>query len=152
MEAALSYLDRRMRTEREMYEYLDKLNYGEADIEATMARLKELRYVDDRIYVEEYIRSRLATKPVSRRYLIQKLTEHGLDRELIQEGLSRLPEETEWENAYQVGEKFYRQFAALPREQRKQRFMSRLMNRGYGVDMALRIYALIETEQEGQEE
>ena len=69
MDAALGYLARRGRTVREMELYLDGQNYGEYEVYAAVERLKELGYLDDRRYAEEFVRSRLATKPVSRRKL-----------------------------------------------------------------------------------
>ena len=70
MDAALSYLTGRMRTVREVEDKLDDLQYGEGDILTTVARLKELNLLNDGEYAREFVRSRLATKPVSRQKVI----------------------------------------------------------------------------------
>ncbi len=134
MDCAMSYLTARDRTVYEMQTYLDGKDYGEADVEATIARLKELGLLDDRRFAEQFVKTRLATKPLSRSHLYRQLAEHHIDKEIIAETLSELPDETELENAVAVAEKFARQFASLEPEKRKQRVLSRLQSRGYGYD------------------
>ena len=76
MDAALSYLSARMRTVREVEDKLDDLQYGEGDILVTVERLKELNLLNDEEYAREFVRSRLASKPVSRQKLYLDLKNH----------------------------------------------------------------------------
>jgi regulatory protein len=81
MDAALSFLTARMRTVREVEEKLDELQYGEADVFSTVERLKELNLLNDEAYAREFVRSRLATKPVSRQKLYLDLRAHRVPEE-----------------------------------------------------------------------
>ena len=78
MDSALDYLTSRPRTVREMENYLDGQNYGEYEVYAAVERLKELKYLDDVRYAADFVSTRLATKPLSRRKLKEQLRTHYL--------------------------------------------------------------------------
>ena len=137
MDAALAYLTARMRTVREVEEKLDDLQYGEGDILATVERLKELGLLDDEGYAREFVRSRLATKPVSRQKLYLDLKNHKVPEELIETVLNELPRETEGDNARAVAAKFWRQMSALEEPVRRERVLRRLMSRGFSTEASL---------------
>ena len=91
---------------RETELYLDKCQFGEFEIYSVIERLKELGYLDDKAYADEFIRSRLATKPVSRRKLREQLAGHQLDNDIINEALASVSDEAELENAMLIAQKF----------------------------------------------
>ena len=137
MDAALAYLTGRMRTVREMEERLDSLQYGEGDILITVERLKELNLLNDEEYAREFVRSRLAAKPVSRQKLYMDLKAHKVSEELIRETLNELPRETEAENAREVAMKYWRQMSSLEDQVRRERVLRRLMSRGFSTEASL---------------
>ena len=137
MDAALSYLTGRMRTVREVEDRLDELQYGEGDILITVERLKELNLLNDEEYAREFVRSRLATKPVSRQKLYMDLRAHRVPEELIEAALDALPSETESDNALEVARKFWRQMIALEEPVRRERVLRRLMGRGFSTEASL---------------
>ena len=147
MDAALSYLSGRMRTVREVEEKLDDLQYGEGDILTTVERLKELNLVNDREYAREFVRSRLATKPVSRQKLYMDLKAHKVPEECIREALDDLPCETEADNAREVAEKFWRQMGDLKADVRRERVLRRLMSRGFSTEASLAALRRVEEEE-----
>jgi len=134
METALDYLALKPRTVREMELHLDQMEYGEYEVYSVVERLKELGYLDDAKYAENFVASRLAAKAVSKRKLYEQLVSHHLTRELIEEALREVPEETEQENAMEVAKKFDRQFSELPDRERKERVYRRLAARGYSYE------------------
>ena len=137
MDAALSYLTGRMRTVREVEDRLDELQYGEGDILITVERLKELNLLNDEEYAREFVRSRLATKPVSRQKLYMDLRAHRVPEELIEAALDALPSGTESDNALEVARKFWRQMSALEEPVRRERVLRRLMGRGFSTEASL---------------
>ncbi|MBQ6078403.1 MAG: regulatory protein RecX [Clostridia bacterium] len=136
MDYAMKYLTAKDRTVSEMQAYLDEKDFGEADVDATVERLKELGLLDDRRYAQRYVETRLNTKPVSRRHLYEQMKGHGLPEEYIREAMEYADTDTERENALAVARKFARQFAALEPEKRRMRVLSRLQARGYSYDTA----------------
>ncbi len=137
MDAALSFLTARMRTVREVEDKLDELQYGEGDILATVARLKELNLLDDEAYAREFVRSRLATKPVSRQKLYLDLRAHKLPEETVRTVLDELPKETEADNALEVAKKFWRQMSTLEEPVRRERVLRRLTSRGFSAEASM---------------
>ena len=121
MDAALDYLSDRARTVREVEEKLDSLNYGEYEVNQVISRLIELKYLDDEKYAADFIATRLATKPISRKKLWTQLYAHKLSKDVINAALEAVTPETEQENALAVAKKFDAQFASLEEHERKQR-------------------------------
>ena len=73
---------------------------------------------------------------LSRRKLREQLYAHKLPKDLIDEALLPVTDETERAGALAVTEKFARQFAALEPEERKARTMRRLVGRGFEYEAA----------------
>ncbi len=136
MDMALGYLTARARTVAEMEAYLDKRQFGEFEVYQVVERLKELHYLDDKSYAEEFVRTRLATKPISRRKLREQLIAHKIPRDYIDEVIAEITDKTEAENAAKVAEKFWRQFESLPDQDRRTRVLRRLFSHGYDYDTA----------------
>ena len=144
MDAALSYLTARARTEGEMERYLSKQQFGEVEVYDCIERLKELGYLNDRQFAADFIATRLSTKPVSRRKLREQLYSHKLEAEVIQEALEAVTDAVEEENAAQVAAKFWRQFEGLEEYERKVRVVRRLLGRGYDLGLVrARVEAMI---------
>lgn len=135
MDAALSYLSPKARTVREVEENLDSLDYAEYDVYSTVERLKELGYLDDEKYARDFIATRRATKPVSKRKLCEQLMAHKLGRDTVESALSELGDDDELSNAVGIAEKYARQFGSLEPDERRERVMKRLMGRGYDYDV-----------------
>jgi regulatory protein len=138
MEYAMKYLTIKDRTVFEMQRYLDGKEFGEADVDATVARLIALGLLNDARYAQRFVETRLASKPVSRRHLYEQMKTHGLSDEDIQAALGSVEADDELENARTVAEKFARQFASLEPEKRRERVLSRLIARGYSYDVSRR--------------
>jgi len=141
MDAALKYLTHRARTVREVERHLDDCNFGEYEIQQVVERLLELNYLNDESYAEEFVRSRLATKPVSRRKLREQLLSHEVPSDIVEAAIAQVPDNAEQENAAAIAEKFARQLSALDPEEARERIMKRLASRGYSYEDACRAVA-----------
>lgn len=135
LSVAMQYLTARDRTVREMQTHLDSKDFGEADIDAAIARLIELELLDDRRYAKRYVETRLATKPLSRAHLAQQMQAHGVPQDCIDEALHAVSSDDELQNALAVAQKYARQFAALKPQKRRDRVLLRLQARGYSYDV-----------------
>lgn len=148
MEYAMKYLTARDRTVSEMQTYLDGKDFGEADVDATVARLIELGLLNDARYAQRFVETRLATKPVSRRHLREQMKGHGICDADIEAALGTVEDEAEDGNARTVACKFARQFRDLDPEKRRERVLSRLIARGYSYDVSRRAYEAALSEEE----
>ncbi len=81
---AVKALGRRMRTEAElrrlMQTRVEPGPRGQAVITATITRLKEQRYLDDRSYAETFTRLRQENEKLGQRAVRQKLAQKGIAR------------------------------------------------------------------------
>ncbi len=136
MDAALRFLGARARTVREIERHLDACEYGEVEVYETVERLKELGLVDDLAFANEFVRTRLATKPISRAHLREQLLAHETAQDAIDEALQQVDEETQQRSAISVADKYTRQYARLSQEERDEMVIRRLLSRGYSYDEA----------------
>ena len=136
MDAALRYLGARARTVREVERHLDTCEYGEVEVYETVERLKELNLLDDLAFANEFVRTRLATKPVSRAHLREQLLAHETEADAVEQALSQVDEEAQERSAELTAEKYARQYARLPQEERNEMVIRRLLSRGYSYDEA----------------
>ena len=136
MDAALRFLGARARTVREVERHLDSCEYGEVEVYETVERLKELGLLDDTAFANEFVRTRLATKPISRAHLREQLLSHETEQEAIDVALSEIDEETQQRTATATAEKYARQYARLSPEERDEMVIRRLLARGYSYDEA----------------
>lgn len=131
MDAALRHLAYRARSVREMERHLASLQYEEEETRQTVERLQEMGYLNDTRFAEEFIRTRLNTKPVSRRKLYEQLSGHLIDRDCIEQALLVIDDGRERENALQIALKHAPQVAAAAPEERIPRLVRRLLGRGF---------------------
>lgn len=136
MDAALRFLGYRARSVREVERHLDEKQFGEYEIMQTVERLHELGLLDDAKFAADFVESRLRTKPVSKRHLREQLFSHELPGEIIETVLDGIPDEEERTNATQIAGKYWRQLDRLPKREREDRVMQRLIGRGYSYETA----------------
>lgn len=92
-ECALTLLEYRDRTEKEMRQKLQEREYEPQEIEETLSFLKEYRYINDAEYAEKYIRVYSSRK--STRQIRCDLERKGVARELITQRLEEAPVDEE---------------------------------------------------------
>ncbi len=151
MDEALRFLGARARTVREMEHHLDRCEFGEVEIYETVERLKELNLLDDKAYAEEFVRTRLNTKPVSRAHLRMQLLAHEIGQEALENALLLVDDAQESRSAALVAGKYARQYAKLPPNERDELVLRRLTARGYGYDEARAALSALTEDGEGDE-
>lgn len=94
---ALRFLGVRVRSRRELADYLIRKGCEPEDIEAALERLVELGLVDDRRFAEAWIADRQAVRPRSRLRLAQELAAKGVAREVVEAALQEIEPDQEVE-------------------------------------------------------
>ncbi len=90
---SIKYISRYQKTERELKVRLQQKWYNEDEIRYTMDYLKKKWFVDDRIFVESYIRSELVNKGKPIINITNKLFQKGVDKHLVNEILKEYEED-----------------------------------------------------------
>lgn len=85
MSMALRYLGYKMRTEKEIKEYLLRKKISEADISYTINKLKEYKYINDSEFTEFWIRDRYNFSNQGRYKIKSDLMRKGISKDIIDE-------------------------------------------------------------------
>ncbi len=129
---ALWLLGRQAYTTGQLRERLGRKGATEETTERVMAKLADLKLIDDALYAENFVRSRSRTKGAIR--LRQELFHKGLGEALVDEAVGNLDEETQLESARALVEKNLWRWKGEPRE-RYAKAYAFLARRGFPVDV-----------------
>ena len=108
-------------------------------IATVITRMTELGYIDDLAYALMYIRSKSATKFLSRRSLSYELNKRGIDKEIIEQALAGISDEDDYQSARALVEKKVRAMSSLDHETKMTRLMGALARKGYSSAVASRV-------------
>jgi len=84
---ALTYLEKNIKTEKGIREYLKQKGFLDESIDNAVCKLKEYGYIDDGVYAENYIRTYAHKK--GRKMLAFELSMKGVDKAIINEKLEQ---------------------------------------------------------------
>ena len=160
-EYAVSALARRMRTERDLRRLM-KLRAEEGEdrvraMDAVVARLKELGYLSDERFAEDYTRVRKEHEKFGKRRVQQDLMQKGVGKELVATALESAYEDVdEVALARQyIARKRMKQPSGANAQKETVRAMNRLLRAGFSsraIYKVLREWELPEEVEEGIEE
>jgi regulatory protein len=133
MAVALDILSRRDQSEKELRGKLRTREISDEQIDAVLARLKELRYLDDRRLAESLATAALTSGRGYGLKLALDLSRRGIPREIADETLSRLT--GEFDQRELVRDLLLRKFpnfsATVADNREKARVMNYLLRRGF---------------------
>lgn len=129
---AISYLERYVVSEKGLKDYLKKKNFDGTVIENAVAKLKEYGFVDDEKFAKSYFESLSASK--GKRAIANKLREKGISKEIIENLIENVDEDSEIEKASKVAEKFVKN--RQKDTKLKQKCLAHLIYKGYDYSVA----------------
>lgn len=137
---AMRYVARRARTVAEVRRKLREKDHPEPAIDAAVARLKELGYLDDADYAREYVASRFHSKGYGPLRLRQELKRRGVDRHQIEDAMTLLDDEAVLEAARKHAHKRWPRLSGEddPRR-RRQKLAGYLRRRGFSYELIRRV-------------
>lgn len=104
----MKYVIFKRRTEREVRQKCQKLQYTEEYMEEIIEYLKENNYINDKVYVEKYIQNTIRLKNASIYEIKIDLLRRGIDEEYIEDYINKNDmelEEYEQESAVKLAKK-----------------------------------------------
>ena len=144
---AYFFLKFRPRTEREIRDYLYKkiarTHWSRDDAEKVIQELKEERLIDDKKFVDLFIRDRTVLKPKGKKILIKELKQKGIVDELIEKYFSENDIDEEF-LASKILEKRWPRFKSLDSRKRFEKSARFLMSRGFNYDLIKKIIRQLE--------
>ncbi len=129
---ALWLLGRQAYTTGQLKDKLVRKGATEGTVTRVLAKLTELKLVDDALYAETFVRSRSRSKGAIR--LRQELFRRGVAEPLVDKAVSELGEDTQLETALSLTQKNLWRWKGEPR-QRYAKAYAFLARRGFPVDV-----------------
>ncbi len=138
--SAYRFLAIRPRSRQEVERKLRDKEFPLSVISRVIDHLDRLGYVNDREFAGQWARSRVRLRGFGRRRIEQELREKGVDREIVQEVLSSLFEDSsEIDVARKEAEKKLRTLSRFEPEVRKRRLAGHLERKGFPSDVIRKI-------------
>jgi regulatory protein len=134
-ECTTAMLARRPRSERDIRRRLRQRKLDADVVEQTIARLHELRLLDDAEYARSWAEARDRSSPRSRRLIARELRASGVDGETADRATADISDD---DAAYRLESRHAASFAAEGYERFAARLASRLRSRGFGWDVTRR--------------
>ena len=101
----LKYINIKLRTKKEVKEYLLKKNYNDSNIEYATSRLEQEKYLDERLYAKSYILDAINLKNIGPNKIVMELTNLGIDKNIVLDELFIFNDHLEQEKIYKYIEK-----------------------------------------------
>jgi regulatory protein len=143
----LFQLGRSMKTEHQLRLLLAKREIPTEVVEPLLTRFVEAQLIDDALYARSFVSSRLAAGGKSISMLRRELKLKGVSDELIQDALSDLDAEQEFEIALKLARSRAARTSSLEPEKRRRRLLGVLMRRGFSGAVASRAMSQVLSEE-----
>jgi len=149
-ERALTYLSYRHRTEQEVRRNLEKRNFSVEVIDAVLVKLQDYRFVDDSRYTDDYIQIKGQGQLKGRRRIRDELLKKGIERELVESGLTAYHQENELNNALKIAQRYVREKRTLPYGQIRGKLSTKLIGKGYDWEIIEKVMLSLDQDEEIQ--
>ncbi|WP_284639170.1 RecX family transcriptional regulator [Paenibacillus silviterrae] len=150
---AVRLLSSRLRTEHEIKTRLKLKSFSEEIVQETVERLKTEGYLNDTMFADQLTRQRLHSQKKGRHFIKQELQQKGVSKERIQTAISQVDEETEFQMAYELASKKYRnELKSEDPLKTRRKIAGFLARRGYPGGVVTRVLRQLPIEAAGEEE
>lgn len=139
MDLAVKYLSFKARTVSEMSGYLKKKEIDKEIIIEVLKRLEEYRYLDDKVYLKNYVENNRNLTYYGSKRMIQDLKKRGISDDLLLTLEDLFPQEEEYRCAELVAKKTLRSLSGKTTTQKRKKVYDKLGRMGYPTEMALEI-------------
>ncbi len=124
---------RRMYTSKEIRNKLIERGYIDEIIQDVIATMERYGYVNDEVYAEEWVKSRMKSKPKGKIALRQELARKGIDKSIIEDALGQaFDESTEADMALVLAQRKISSYSKDDPAAARRKLQSFLLRRGFG--------------------
>lgn len=148
MDIAVKYLSFKSRTSAEMVEYLKRKNANDQIITEVMRKLGEYRYIDDVVYLKNYVENNRHLNCYGSRRMIQDLKKRGISDDLMLSLEDLFSKEEEYQCCEMVAKKNLRGLPGQTSVQKKKKLYDKLGRMGYPTEMVLEVIKTLVLEEE----
>ncbi len=135
---SLRMIARRPLASDEVRKRLERKKYAREHIESVIAALISQNYIDDRQFAAAWTEQRIFSQQRGRQWVKQELAQKGIPKPLIREALERIDPEDEYETAFKLAAKRWRQTSGDDAA-RLRKLAAFLLRRGYSRQIAIEV-------------
>lgn len=130
-QAAVRYLGYRMRSTKEMRDYLVKKGFDPNIMSDTITRLTKENLLNDLSFAQSYVRSKMKTMVKGPKLLFNELLQKGISENEANVALNEYPEHLQFDNALRFAEKKLSSSTATAHKDQVQKIALQLMQKGF---------------------
>lgn len=149
---AINFLSYRMRTKKEIYDYLVKKEVDEEHITKIMEKLSAEGLVDDRQFSEAFVRTRLQSSDKGPHLVKQELMQKGVDKTIASEAVDMYSYDRQFEKAKKLAAKKLRSSHNKSFQQQIQQLQGTLMQKGFSGNVVQAVTAEFQDEKDDNAE
>lgn len=131
---ALKYIKTKLRTKKEIRDYLCKKDYEDLCIDYAIARLENEKYLDERLYIKSYIQDAINLKNIGPNNIMINLVNLGCNKDIVFEELSVFNEDIINEKISKYIDKSIKTNHNKSNYVLKNKIKQNLINLGYNLD------------------
>jgi regulatory protein len=133
--SAISYLARKIRSVKEMADYLLKKDFEEPVIQEVIHKLIDQKYLDDKEYAFAFVRTQINTTDKGPGLIRMELKEKGIEKDLIDQTLASFTFENQLDKAEVICQKYAQKNSKDSQRVLKQKLDSLLIRKGYSFEI-----------------
>lgn len=133
--SAISYLTKRIRSEKEITDYLLGKEIEEPVIQEVIHKLKVQKYIDDREYAFAYVRTQINTTDKGPSLIRMELKEKGIEKSLAEQAMAEYSVAQQLEKAVRLSKKFIEKNSRDSNKVLKQKLENLLVRKGFPYDV-----------------
>lgn len=134
---SIKYLSNRLRSEKELREYLIKKYPYSNYIEEIIDKLKNNKMIDDYSYAKAYTHDKLLFTSLGPYRIKDELYKNGIDKDIITEVIDNINHKTVYEKALKQIKKLIN--SSKKKENLRNKIYSNMVNRGFDASMVIDI-------------
>jgi regulatory protein len=140
---AYSFLAYKQRSKKELIKKLKLKKISDASIEKIVELLEKQKYLNDELFAGNFIEDKLNSRPIGKRLAKLKLSEKGIDKEVIEETLNKIySEDKEAEYAERVLEKYVKKVKYKDAVDKKNKCYRYLISKGFDFDTVKKVLSI----------
>ncbi|HLR68956.1 recombination regulator RecX [Virgibacillus alimentarius] len=148
----IHFLSYRMRTEKEIYDYLSKKEVDPAHIKQIIDKLIKEKLIDDKQFAESFVRTRIQTTNKGPMLVKRELIQKGVLNTIASQSIRAYTYEIQHEKAYKLAEKKRKQVKKNSLRKQVEQIQAILMQKGFTQEIVQDIIALIKNDEDKEAE
>lgn len=131
----IGYLGYRMRTKKEIRDYLVKKEVDEEHIEQILSKLEDRKLVDDKEFADLFVKTRIKTSTKGPGLVKRELTEKGVTSIIANEAVEQYSYGIQYEKATKVAEKRLKRNSRHSFKKQQEQLQATLLRNGFTQDI-----------------